>query len=58
VRMQILAMMNSINNFISGEEFFRSLLVMERDEYIASVKETLKFILLPAFAGPVSGGRV
>jgi TetR/AcrR family transcriptional regulator, regulator of cefoperazone and chloramphenicol sensitivity len=51
VRMQILAMMNSIHNFISGEEFFRSMLKMARDEYVASVKETLKFILLPAFTG-------
>jgi TetR/AcrR family transcriptional regulator, regulator of cefoperazone and chloramphenicol sensitivity len=58
VRMQILAMMNSIHNFISGEEFFRSMLKMARDEYIASVKETLKFILLPAFTGSgPPGGR-
>jgi len=51
VRMQVLAMMNSIHNFVSGEDFFRSLIKSGREEYISLVKETLKFILLPAFAG-------
>jgi AcrR family transcriptional regulator len=32
VRMQVLAIMNSIHNFISGENFFRPLLALERDE--------------------------
>jgi len=49
VSLQILAMMNSIHNFISGEGFFRSMLTMEREEYVSRVKETLKFILIPAF---------
>ena len=51
VRMQVLAIMNSIHNFISGENFFRPMLALERDEYILKVKETLKFILIPAFGG-------
>jgi len=51
VRMQVLAVMNSIHNFISGETFFRPMLALERDEYIQMVKETLKFILIPAFSG-------
>jgi AcrR family transcriptional regulator len=51
VRMQVLAVMNSIHNFISGENFFRPMLSVERDEYILMVKETLKFILIPAFSG-------
>jgi AcrR family transcriptional regulator len=50
-RMQVLAIMNSIHNFISGENFFRPMLGLERDEYILMVKETLKFILIPAFSG-------
>jgi TetR/AcrR family transcriptional regulator, regulator of cefoperazone and chloramphenicol sensitivity len=52
IKMQVLAMMNAIHNFISGENFFRPMLKIERDDYIASAKETLKFILIPAFAGP------
>jgi AcrR family transcriptional regulator len=51
VMMQVLAIMNSIHNFISGEDFFRPMLALERDEYIQKVKETLKFILIPAFSG-------
>jgi TetR/AcrR family transcriptional regulator, regulator of cefoperazone and chloramphenicol sensitivity len=49
VKMQVLAIMNAIHNFVSGESFFRSLLKIERPEYIALAKETLKFILIPAF---------
>jgi hypothetical protein len=49
VRMQVLAMMNSIHSFVSGEDFFRSMLEEERGPYINMVKQTLKFILLPAF---------
>lgn len=50
-KLKILSMMNSIHNFVSGEAFFRSVLGIDRDDYIAMVKETLKFILIPAFAG-------
>jgi AcrR family transcriptional regulator len=49
--MKVLAIMNGIYSFISGEDFFRSMLKANRAEYISMVKETLKFILLPAFAG-------
>lgn len=51
IRMQVLALINSIHNFVSGESFFRSMLKIPRDEYIPMVKETLRFVLLPAFAG-------
>jgi AcrR family transcriptional regulator len=51
VRMQLLTVMNAIHNFISGENFFRPMLKLKEDEYIIKVKETLKFILIPAFAG-------
>jgi len=50
-RMQVLAIMNGIYNFISGQEFFRSIVGVERDRYVALIKETLKFIFIPAFAG-------
>jgi len=50
IKMQVLAMMNAIHSFISGENFFRPMLKVSRSEYIASVKETLNFILIPAFA--------
>ena len=46
---RILAVWNTVLNFISGENFFRPLLDTDRDEYIRVVKETLKFILVPAF---------
>ncbi|MBI5569422.1 MAG: TetR/AcrR family transcriptional regulator [Desulfomonile tiedjei] len=49
VSMRILAMMNSIHHFVSGEEFFRGMLKMAREPYIAMVQETLKFMLIPAF---------
>ncbi len=53
-QMQVLAIMNAIHNFISGENFFGPMLKLKRKEYVTMVKETLKFILIPAFAGPVS----
>ena len=47
--LEVLAVMNAIHNFISGENFFRPMVNLERGEYIGIVKETLKFILIPAF---------
>ena len=47
--MKVLAVMNSIHNFISGESFFRPMVKVDRERYIALVKETLKFIHIPAF---------
>jgi AcrR family transcriptional regulator len=47
--MKVLAVMNSIHNFISGESFFRPMIKVDRERYIALVKETLKFIHIPAF---------
>jgi hypothetical protein len=48
-KMKVLAMMNAIHNFISGEEFFRSMLKLDKENYMSRVKETLRFILIPAF---------
>jgi AcrR family transcriptional regulator len=45
----VIAVWNSVLNFISGEDFFRPMLDIGHDEYIVVVKDTLKFILIPAF---------
>lgn len=47
--MKVLAIMNAIHNFISGENFFRPMVKADRETYIAMVKRTLKFIHIPAF---------
>jgi AcrR family transcriptional regulator len=46
---RVIAVWNSILNFISGENFLRPMLDIHREEYIQVVKDTLKFILIPAF---------
>ena len=46
---RILAVWNTVLNFISGENFFRPMLKTNRENYIKVVKETLKFILVPVF---------
>ena len=48
-KVEVLAVMNAIHNFISGENFFRPIVELKREDYIATVKETLKFILIPSF---------
>lgn len=58
-KMQVLTIMNAIHSFVSGEGFFRSMLGLDREGYVLHVKETLKFILIPAFAeeGEAQGPR-
>lgn len=46
---RILAVWNAVLNFISGRAFFRPMLDVAPEAYRAVVKETLKFILVPAF---------
>ncbi|MGD8797436.1 MAG: TetR/AcrR family transcriptional regulator [Desulfobacterales bacterium] len=46
---RILAVWNTVLNFISGEDFFRPMLQTDHDNYTKVVKDTLKFILVPAF---------
>jgi AcrR family transcriptional regulator len=46
---RILAVWNTVLNFISGESFFRPILDTRHENYIKVVKDTLKFILVPAF---------
>jgi AcrR family transcriptional regulator len=46
---RILAVWNTVLNFISGENLFRPMLDTDHENYVQVVKETLKFILVPAF---------
>jgi TetR/AcrR family transcriptional regulator, regulator of cefoperazone and chloramphenicol sensitivity len=50
-KIEVLAVMNAIHNFISGENFFRPMVGLEREGYMSMVKETLKFVLIAAFVG-------
>lgn len=47
--MKMLSVMNSIHNFVSGQNFFLAMMGMDRDHYISQVKETLKFMVVPVF---------
>jgi len=47
--MEVLTVMNALHNFVSGENFFRPMIGLQREEYIHTAKETLKYILIPAF---------
>ncbi|MFP4445877.1 MAG: TetR/AcrR family transcriptional regulator [Desulfosudaceae bacterium] len=46
---RVMAMVLSLFSFTSGENFLRPILAVEAEEYVEVVKETLKFILIPAF---------
>jgi len=46
---RILAVWNCVLNFIAGESFFRPILEIDRQAYLQTIKETLKFIIVPAF---------
>ena len=46
---RILAVWNTVLNFISAESFFRPMLATNHTDYVQVVKDTLKFILVPAF---------
>ena len=48
-KMKVLNIMNAIHNYVSGENFFRPMLGLDRGEYIKQTKETLKFFNLAAF---------
>lgn len=49
-QMKMLVLMNSIHNFVSGENFFKLLLDKANHEsYVKAVKETLTLIMVPAF---------
>lgn len=45
----VLAISNLLYSFASGESAFKQVMKVEHDEYVSTIKETLKFILIPAF---------
>ncbi len=47
--LEVLTVMNGIHNFVSGENFFRPMVKLDREEYITMVKETLQFVLIAGF---------
>ena len=47
--LEVLTVMNGIHNFVSGENFFRPMVKLDREEYIDMVKETLYFVFIPGF---------
>ena len=53
---RIMTLWNSVLNFISGESFFRPILGVDKTAYLDVVKETLKFLLIPAFTGGAGDG--
>ncbi len=48
-KMKVLSIMNAIHNYVSGENFFRPMLGLDRKQYIMQTKETLNFFNLAAF---------
>jgi len=48
-KMKVLSIMNAIHSFVSGENFFRPMVKLDRESYIKMAKETLKFLNLSAF---------
>jgi AcrR family transcriptional regulator len=52
---RILAVWNTVLNFISGESLFRPMLDTNHENYMQVVKDTLKFILVPAFTSEKAG---
>ena len=46
---KVIAVWNSMLNFISGENFLRPILDINHKDYVRIVKETMKFVFIPAF---------
>ena len=49
VKMKVMAVLLSLFSFIAGEDHIRQMLEVDTGEYREVVKETLRFILIPAF---------
>ncbi len=52
---RVLAVMIALFNFIAGEKYLRPIIGAGPEEYLGVIKETLKFILVPAFSKGGSG---
>ncbi len=46
---RVLAVSNAIYSFVAGEDFMRKILKVDKPEYNRVIRDTLKFILIPAF---------
>ena len=46
---RVLAVSNAIYCFTAGQDFLRTILKVDQEEYQRVIRETLKFILIPAF---------
>jgi AcrR family transcriptional regulator len=55
VKMKVMAVMLSLFSFIAGEKHIRHMLGADDNEYRELVKETLRFILIPAFIRDTQG---
>ena len=53
---RILAVWHAVLNFISGRDYFRPMLGVAPETYTGVVKETLKFLLVPAFTTATEAG--
>lgn len=49
VKARVMAVVLSLFSFTSGEKFLRPILGVEQKQYVEIIKDTLKFILIPAF---------
>lgn len=47
--LEVTIVMNAVHGVISGESFFLKATKIDRDAYMSLVKDTLKFVLIPAF---------
>lgn len=49
-KMKVLAIMNTMHNFVSGQSFFMPMLNLEPADYVRMVKETIKFSYVAAYS--------
>ncbi len=47
--LEVMIVMNAVHGLISGESFFLKVLKIDKEAYTKLVKETLNFVLIPAF---------
>lgn len=54
VMLMLLALMNAIHCFISGENFFRPIVALSKEAYKTQVKQALKIMHIPAFTQDIN----
>ena len=55
---RVMAVVLSLFSFTAGEQFLRPILGAQSEQYVEVIKETLKFILIPAFTRSVEDGAI